>query len=167
MVIRTIPKAPPAKVVKKAGPALPSMERAEKGLSLLGLLKQTPPYIKYKARDDVIVKRYDPKMRTKGGYRAATATCVSTDHRPAKAQKQTVIGLDKSGAGPLSKQKRLMVSCTCEFFLFYCEYALWTWGAATIKFSNGEPAVVRNPGNIPMVCKHLVAVLRTIKEQGD
>lgn len=56
------------------------------------------------------------------------------------------------------------IAHNCEFFMYYSEYALSTWGAARIKYSNGEPAVVKNPGNLPLVCKHLVKVLRAIKE---
>jgi hypothetical protein len=71
--------------------------------------------------------------------------------------------LDKAQS-KISKQKRVIVSCDCEFFMFYSEYALSTWGAARIKYSNGEAAVVRNPGNLPLVCKHLVKLLRAVKE---
>lgn len=53
----------------------------------------------------------------------------------------------------------------CGFFCFYCEYALWTWGAAKIKRCNGDPAVVKNPGNIPLVCKHLVVLLKELAEK--
>lgn len=56
----------------------------------------------------------------------------------------------------------------CEFFLYRSEYALWTWGAAKIKRSNGQPATVTNPGNHPLGgCKHIYAVLKLIKQRGD
>jgi hypothetical protein len=46
----------------------------------------------------------------------------------------------------------------CEWFMFYCEYALSKWGAANIRYSNGEPAHTTNPSNYPLVCKHIYAL---------
>jgi len=40
----------------------------------------------------------------------------------------------------------------CESYTFTWEYANWTWGASKIIYSNGEPAVVKNPGNRPGLC---------------
>lgn len=139
------------------------LTRAEKGLSITALIKNTPPYVKATARDEVTLKKLS-KTTTKGGHHAITG--IGKSHaKGSKPHKCNVIGLDK--AQPLiSKQKRVVVSCDCEFFMFYCEYALSTWGAARIKYSNGEPAVVRNPGNLPLVCKHLVKLLRAVKEHG-
>lgn len=140
------------------------MTRAEKGLSITALIKNTPPYIKSTARDSVVLKKY-VRGKTKGGHHALKGICKS-DHKGAVPHKCSVIGLDKDNA-TISKQRRVIVSCDCEFFMFYCEYALTTWGAARIKFSNGEPATVRNPSNLPLVCKHLVKMLRLAKERGD
>lgn len=140
------------------------LTRAEKGLSITGLLKNTPAYVKLTARDTVTLKSYK-SAQTKGGHPALKGICKS-DRKGAPPHRCSVIGLDKDQA-KISKQKRVLVSCECEFFMFYCEYALTTWGAARIKYSNGEPAVVRNPANVPLVCKHLVKLLRLAKERGD
>jgi hypothetical protein len=137
------------------------LTRAEKGLSIIGLLKNTPPYIKAKARDEVTLKKLS-KTQTKGGHHAIAGVCKS-NVKGSTPHKCNVIGLDKAQS-KISKQKRVIVSCDCEFFMFYSEYALSTWGAARIKYSNGEAAVVRNPGNLPLVCKHLVKLLRAVKE---
>lgn len=53
----------------------------------------------------------------------------------------------------------LWVWCSCEHFLFTCEYANAQYRASSIIQGNGDPAVVRNPNNIPMCCKHLYAAL--------
>lgn len=139
--------------------------RIEKGMTIVGLLNNTPRYIKEKARDEVVIKKY-AQTKTKGGHRAMKAICQTRVPQRHEPHQCSVIGLDPDQP-KLSKQKRVLVSCDCEFFLFYCEYALSTWGAARIKYSNGEPAVVRNPGNVPLVCRHLVPVLRLIRERGD
>ena len=54
------------------------------------------------------------------------------------------------------------VSCSCDFFKYYCEYALYQWGAANIRYSNGKPARVTNPENYPLVCSHIMALFRKI-----
>jgi hypothetical protein len=141
-------------------------DRATKGLSLMKLMKSTPPYVKMKSRDEVVVKKFDPQARTKGGYPAITSACVSMVNRAPKLHKQTIIGMDKTG-GKVSSQKRVNVSCSCEDFCFTWEYALWTWGAAKIKYCNGEPAVVKNPGNYPGMCKHLTKVAKLVLERKD
>lgn len=139
--------------------------RVEKGMTIVKLLNNTPRYIKEKGRDEVVVKKYT-RTHTKGGHSALKGICQTRNPKIHEPHQWSVIGLDPDQP-KLSKQKRVLVSCDCEFFMFYCEYALSTWGAARIKFSNGEPAHVRNPGNVPLVCKHLVPVLRLIKERGD
>ena len=55
--------------------------------------------------------------------------------------------------------KRLWLSCSCEYWLFYCEYAHAKIGSSDIIFSNGEPSVVTNPKAVPWLCKHTIRVL--------
>ena len=141
-------------------------DRSEKGLSLKALLKSTPPYVKMKARDEVVIKKYTPDSRTKGGHPAVTAICVSMTHKVPVRHRSSIIGLDKD-ISSVGRQKRVIVSCGCEDFMYTWEYALSTWGAARIKYCNGEPAVVKNPGNYPGMCKHLVEVAKLIIQQGD
>lgn len=150
--------------VKKAKQIL-SAERMEKGLSIKGILKRTPPYYRNTGRDDVVIKKYKPDARTKGKHYAITAVCMSTS-RNAKSHKCSIVGLDKSEP-TLTKQKRVSISCSCEDWCFTWEYAMMTWGAASIKFSNGEPAVIRNPGNVVGACKHLCAVMSLALERKD
>lgn len=74
--------------------------------------------------------------------------------------------------GPQSEQDlgtphdntELWISCTCPFFLFYNEYALAKVDSSDILYSNGQPPVVRNPGEVPFVCKHgFMAIKESIK----
>lgn len=130
------------------------------------LMRSTPPYVKMKSREEVVVKKFDPTVRTKGGYPAVTAACISLVNKHPTVHKQTIIGMDKL-VPTISGQKKVTVSCSCEDFCFTWEYALWTWGAAKIKFCNGEPAVMKNPGNYPGMCKHLVKVAKLVLERKD
>jgi hypothetical protein len=43
--------------------------------------------------------------------------------------------------------------------MYSCEYALTQYKASAILLGNGEPAVVRNPQNVPYMCKHLYAAV--------
>jgi len=136
----------------------PDIKKANKGLSLKGILRHTPKYIK-NSSEDIAISSYKP-TKTKGGLPAVTGYSYDGTKKPRKKHKFQIIGLEKGKK--LSEQKRVKVSCQCEFFMYYSEYALWTWGAANITYSNGEPAVVRNPGNIPLYCKHLAMVAQFI-----
>ena len=155
----------PSKSKKKSG--LPDPVRAAKGLSLTKLWRSTPAYFKNKARDDDVKLKSYKLTKTKGGMPAIVAKATSMAQRPPRrVHTCSVIGLDKE-VPQLSSQKRVLVSCDCESYMFTWEYANWTWGAARILYSNGDPAVVKNPGNKPGVCKHLVELISTIMERKD
>ena len=57
-------------------------------------------------------------------------------------------------------RKRLWVSCTCENFMYFWEYALAQIGASSILFGNGEPPVIMNPSMRTGGCKHVIRVLQ-------
>lgn len=54
---------------------------------------------------------------------------------------------------------KVWVHCGCEDFVYRWEYALAQQGASSIINGNGEPAVTRNPANIPGACLHVYKVL--------
>jgi hypothetical protein len=156
---------------EKSKRVLPSTERANKGLSLKSLVRTTPPYYRAHARD-IIIKRLNSDALTNGGLAAITAVCVDGTVKLSKPHKCSIINLErpepKTRRSKMNvfRAKRVLVACDCEDFCYTHEYALWTWGAAKIKFCNGEPAVMKNPGNLPMLCKHLFAVAKTVIEHG-
>jgi len=49
------------------------------------------------------------------------------------------------------------VSCTCEWFLYHCEVALWAKRSSDIEYSNGFKPEITNPRMVPLVCKHIAA----------
>lgn len=160
--VRTLrSQAPNAQAQKPKAIGLPDQARAEKGMSLALILRKQPKYILNSA-EDVVVRTLTPRT-TKGGLPAFIGTARDLQTKPMRVHKFQVIGLNKEKSR-ITSQKKIKVSCSCEFFTFYSEYALWTWGAANIRFSNGDPAVVRNPGNHPIVCKHLAQVLDSIRQ---
>lgn len=140
----------------------PNPKRAEKGLSVRGLLNYAIDYVRAHAVNVVIKSLKGTK--TKLGRTAIVAVCVDQSTKNRIPHKVTVIGFDRAVTSML-QQKKVLVDCDCEDFTFTSEYALWTWGAAKIKRCNGDPAVIRNPANYPYYCKHLYAVLKEIKRK--
>lgn len=66
----------------------------------------------------------------------------------------------------MDNRGRIKASCSCPDFLFTWEYALWAKGSADIEYSNGEPPLSRNPGNVPGCCKHLYGMFTKLISQG-
>lgn len=133
------------------------------GLSLKGLIRATPPFIKNNAHE-VLIKSLKPAT-TKGGFPAIRAKALSVGNKGQRHVYSTdIIGKEKDI--PLSKQKHVVVSCQCDYFLYYCEVALNHWGSAKIKYSNGEHPHTTNPQLQPMLCKHLIRLAGTIIEHG-
>lgn len=133
----------------------------KKGITLRKLLKEQPPYIRNNA-EGLIIKRAE-KATTKKGYPAARFIVASASVS-GKNYEITVVG--KHSELKLSEKNQLVVvHCSCSFFWSYCEYALTQHAASTIKYCNGQPAVVNNPDNFPLICKHLYRCLTAIVEK--
>lgn len=75
-----------------------------------------------------------------------------------------VHSLDNPGV-PLSKSRRIKVSCQCKSHKFGCEYKLAKLGAADIVYSNGRPPETYFP-NTPAVCKHVYKTVLEILRRG-
>jgi hypothetical protein len=71
-----------------------------------------------------------------------------------------------SKKGAKFSQTFVKVGCSCPFFTFFAEVALAKHGAADVFFSNGDPPVVRNPKERPLLCKHLVKLVGRVKDKG-
>jgi len=60
--------------------------------------------------------------------------------------------------GKISARSPVWVSCSCPYWLFYCEVAVASAGSSNVIYSNGKAPIVRNPGNVPYLCKHIYLV---------
>jgi len=101
-------------------------------------------------------KKYRTK-KTKQGVIRASVRCLKP-HGSGRMHGVEIRALTKQykiSKGPVR------VWCTCEDFMYREEYPLTKLDASRIRWSNGMPAVVTNPYNIPYVCKHLAKVLAT------
>lgn len=152
-------KATPDKPDK---PVVAETDRSKKGLPLKTILRKTPAYIRNTA-DGIVIKAYQ-KTATRAGFPAIKAVCVDPDGS-GLGHKVTISS--RALTKKIYDAPKVLVDCDCSFFLYYNEYALSTWGAAKIRRSNGEPALVKNPSNIPFCCKHLYAVGAKIFQKKD
>lgn len=156
---RVAPQKKPTPIQKEKSHKLPAVRVKESlsGLSIKQLVKATPAYIRSNA-EDVVVKALRPAT-TKGGMPGIRTKTQTLGHKN-QVYDTTFVGKEKGI--PISQQKHVLASCSCDFFCYTCEYALTHWGSSVIKYCNGEPAVVKNPQNHPLLCKHLVKVAQTV-----
>lgn len=142
-----------------------------RGLTITNLLNVTKPF-KAIVRRSRIVRRYrqvKPRISTNTKGQMAAEMIMKTDpnfeNLSPKPKTLIITSLHRSAPRFSDKGVRVKVQCTCEFFLFSCEYALYKQGAADIHFSNGKRPNIRNPHRIPFVCKHLYRALLILKEK--
>lgn len=155
------PATPKAVEKSKKLPAPPKTTNMT-GLSLKQMLKATPPYIKSNG-DEVVIKALRAST-TKGGLPGIRAKCQTVRSKNRQVYDTFFVG--KQAGIPVSQQKHVLASCSCDFFLYYCEVALHHWGSANIKFSNGAHPEVTNPGLHPLLCKHLARLATEVLEDG-
>ena len=118
------------------------------GLNINELLSNTPNNV---AKNAISVRISNDIQLHPSSYADGAISILSTrtiENQRAHSQEVRV-----------NKSRHFWVSCDCEYFMFNCEYALTQYGASEIKYSNGQPAVKRNPKNVPRVCKHLYKIL--------
>lgn len=60
----------------------------------------------------------------------------------------------------------VIVSCSCDDFMYTWEVALHMKGAARIEFSNAEMPDTRNPARIPGCCGHIVKLGEFLRDKG-
>ncbi len=142
--------------------------KMDKGLSLNMLIKSTPRLMKENAME-CYVTAYRTK-KTPKGLKVVTASVRHKDplrpNKTVRIHKPVIIGLEDPFK-PIHKQKRVMVSCPCENFVYMWEYADAEHGAAKIIYGNGEAPDFTNPGRAPGLCKHLTALADLLKRNGD
>jgi hypothetical protein len=59
----------------------------------------------------------------------------------------------------MSKFAPTWVHCSCPWFCFVCEFALAKLGSSLIVNCNGRPPRITNPRRLPVVCKHIWAIM--------
>ena len=130
-----------------------------KGLTIKQLLKVSQPAEVARA-SDIVVKNVK-NIKTKGGHLVVKADCPSAS-RSDLTFKVWVTFLDISDPKQIKDTCKVHAQCSCERYLYMWEFANATHNAARIFYGNGDAPVIRNPRQIPGLCKHLVALVEQI-----
>jgi hypothetical protein len=69
--------------------------------------------------------------------------------------------------GPPTADTPVWVWCSCPMFTYNLEVALTRFNSSSVKLSNGQLPIKRNPRMIPHVCKHLILALKIGLTQKD
>ncbi len=145
----------------------PESPLTKKGMSIKGLLRNTPALMLHNAQDVRIMSL--KKTTTKSGLKAFKAKVIHQDpwrpDRTKKVRNVYVIGLSDP-SNPISKQRKVLVSCDCENYAFTWEYANAVHGCARVIYGNGEPPMYTNPHLVPAMCKHATAVAMKLIQKG-
>ena len=144
------PTPAPPKPPKPAPPKPRPSNKAEKGLSLRQLMNATPALMKNNAKYTGIKSLKRAKTRN---HMPAIRAKVWSQYGKSGHQVYScdIIGKEDEDL-PIYKQKRVLVSCSCDNFCYWWEVADTHWGASRIKYSNGENPDVTNPGLHPGLC---------------
>lgn len=147
--------------------ALPDTPYTRQGMSLTKLLRGTPRLFINNAKD-VEAHGKVKRLRTKTGKPMLRGIMWTNDpYRPFKVRRYHeayIIGLDDNQEKTVNKHRKVLVQCQCENFVYVFEYANATVGASRLIYSNGAPPAYTNPGLMPGMCKHLVALMKIAKE---
>lgn len=65
----------------------------------------------------------------------------------------------------IDKKLNVKVSCSCPDYMYRWEFANAQAGAADIIYGNGDEPGSTNPGNVPGLCKHLIALRSAVKQK--
>ncbi len=153
--------------VPKIVPQPPSSQLSDKGLSVKKLMQSTPRLMRENSYD--CYAKTLKRGKTRKGLPVCTARVQHKDpERPNKIvrfHECMFVGLDDPFK-PIHKQKRVMVSCSCENFVYVWEYANALHGASRIVYGNGEPPAYTNPSNQPGLCKHTYKLAQILFDEG-
>jgi len=123
--------------------------------SIIDATKKTHPQV-WKNKGNVVVFYTSIKeWKDTEGRKVKTIKARATD-RAAGSGRPQYLEIDYYGRG---KGARVWVTCTCEYFLYNCEVALWSDESSSVRWSNGKDPNITNPSKAPRACKHLLNAL--------
>lgn len=132
-------------------------------MNIMALLKNVPKVDINNSHKVMIV---DVKQKGNILHTVTKTTERKNNVSKTRLHKQKVYPALKSYKGKLVDCPDVKVTCDCERFTFYYEYALAKKGAADIIQSTGEKPTTTNPSMKAGLCKHLTKVLLFIKKTG-
>ena len=166
-IIKRPPKVTKAqKDLTKKTKSKDQIKQSGTGITLREMYKVTPKFVRINADDVKILKSNHVKLKDGNVLLESITKSLPKPYNPKPQKRLTTIETIYGDAKLSGKGVKVNVSCSCEFFLYYCEVALFKAGSADIRYSNGKKPRVTNPKLIPLMCKHLVALSRDITQKG-
>lgn len=150
-------------LVQAAGRLKYTQETIERS-TLQELINLTPAEVKARAQDVRPIAKYyetgskDDFKRTHRKYPTIynQVRMYFRVSKPRKKSKKTRHQSIIRFFGPPSADSQCWVWCDCEYFTYTLEVALAKMNSSAVENSNGEAPIIRNPGNLGFLCKHLV-----------
>lgn len=124
------------------------------------ILSQTPNSIAKRAKKVHIVSfkafpAYDQKAKTKKRHARCVVHAIDTSTNGSGRTHTIEMRIYR----PYGLKSPVWVSCSCESQYFTYEVALSMVGSSSVKYSNGEFPIEKNPRLRKGACKHTVAAL--------
>lgn len=120
--------------------------------------KTLPKIIKYAKPVKASVRfgqhKYDTKVYDDEVYQVVTNAVDNSSHGSGRKHTQVIRFI-----GEQSKKSEMWVSCTCEYWLYHNEYAVWVNDSTSIIHCNGNFPKEKNRILRPGLCKHLVKAI--------
>lgn len=122
-------------------------------LTLAALLRLTPKPILHRAYNECSVRLQESSQKkdADGDHKFFLGSVKADD-----GDRVVTIKFYAPWKVPLAESK-VWLHCSCPYHTFTVEKTNSKLGSSDVLLSNGQEPVVRNPKNIPHLCKHLVA----------
>ena len=135
-------------MAKRKRKPLVTKRRKQQNFTLRGLLRKKLPN---QPKGKPSIKKNVESVNVKLKKRIEKDGTVQWEYLYASANSTKVyVGLIE-----ISKNKKAIISCSCPNFRYVYEVADSKVGSSIVIYSNGADPVIRNPENIPGLCKHL------------
>lgn len=146
---------------------LPENETIRKGMTLRQLIRSTPYVFKHNAAHVEAAKVEVKKTQTGRPviYGRMVTYLPWEGGRIRRVHDTYIVGMGDDFDTPVNRHRRVLTQCGCESFVFTFEYANAANGASRLIYSNGQPPNVTNPGLVPGLCKHLIALSKIAIEK--
>lgn len=108
----------------------------------------------------VRLQRIFPVVQGEPALNFKTLTVDPNTTPPRRVHFQRIYPADPEYQGKLIECPRIKITCDCERWTYFWEYACFKKGAADIIMGNGRPPTFLNTRGLPAPCKHLLVSMR-------
>lgn len=136
-------------------------------LQIIKSLGRIPPGPDGTDRFDRATKVAVTELRRGVSKRTGLTRFLCKTRTPERTERGLEVWIYVTRVDYFPNKRHVQLTCACEDHRYVWEHALNFHGAAEILYSNGDPAKIRNPRNIPGCCKHIVKTFDTLVRRGE